>query len=70
MYFFFSRWLPVHIRDMKNLPESIKLQFEKGLFTVTKTAKKFSSIAIDQGKKPKIGLYKQQNRSHTYGKGQ
>ena len=33
---------------MKCLPESIKAKFDHGLWTVTKTAKKFSSIAIDQ----------------------
>ena len=38
----YSRWLPVHIRDMAELPTS------GGKFTVQKTAKAFSSIPLDQ----------------------
>ena len=43
----YSRWVPIHIRDLKSLPENIKEQFNEGNFTVTKTRRKFSSIAID-----------------------
>ena len=44
----YSRWLPVHIHNMKYLPNAIKTEFKNGLWTVTRSAKKFSSIAIDQ----------------------
>ena len=33
---------------MKNLPQDINTQFQRGLWTVTKTARRFSSISIDQ----------------------
>ena len=44
----YSRWAPVHVRDMKCLPQSVLEEFKKGNFTVTKSNHKFSSIAIDQ----------------------
>ena len=42
----YSRWLPVHIRDMVLLPE--KHPFRAGKFAVCKTINKFSAMAIDQ----------------------
>ncbi|KAK3733417.1 hypothetical protein QZH41_012174, partial [Actinostola sp. cb2023] len=55
-YFFFAldhvnyaRWIPIHIRDMKSLPESIKEQFqEQGHWVLSKTNNKFSAIPLDQ----------------------
>ena len=45
----YARWMPVHIRDMKCLPESIKEEFEKqGHWVLSKTNKLFSAIPIDQ----------------------
>ena len=46
--FNYSRWLSVHVRDLKNLPDSIHEEFQKGNFVVAKSIHKFSSIAIDQ----------------------
>ena len=46
----YARWVPVHIRDMKCLPHSIKEQF-KSSWVVQKTQKKFSYIPIDQAHK-------------------
>ena len=43
----YSRWLSVHIRDMKSLPSQTLGEFKQGNFTVTKSNHKFSSIAID-----------------------
>lgn len=43
----YARWIPIHIRDMKSLPASIKQQF-KDCWVVQKTKNKFSSIPIDQ----------------------
>jgi len=47
----YARWLPVHIRDMllleKNHPE-VYSQFRDGKFSLSKSKRKFSSIAIDQ----------------------
>ena len=43
----YARWLPVHIRDLKSLPDSIKEQFKK-FWVVQKTSNKFSYISIDQ----------------------
>ena len=47
----YARWTLVHVRDLRNLPSSVKRHFNDGLWTVTRTARKFSSMAIDQGKK-------------------
>ncbi|MES9879584.1 MAG: TCR domain-containing protein, partial [Sedimenticola sp.] len=47
----YSRWLPVHLRDMMNLENmhpDIAAQFESGKFVIKKTHRRFSSIAIDQ----------------------
>lgn len=47
----YSRWLPVHIRDMEVLDEelpSVAAEFRKGHFVVQKTHHTFSSIPIDQ----------------------
>ncbi len=45
----YSRWIPVHIRDMKHLPMSIKDEFDQEChWVISKTNKKFSSIPIDQ----------------------
>ncbi len=45
----YSRWLPVHIRDMRTLPEYIKDEFEKIChWVVSKTNNRFSTIPVDQ----------------------
>ena len=47
----YARWLPVHIRDMVNLStahQQIATEFNNGNFTVHKTEKVFSAMAIDQ----------------------
>jgi len=47
----YSRWLPVHIRDMTLLSEkqpSIYAEFCAGKFGIHKTCNKFSAMAIDQ----------------------
>ena len=47
----YARWLPVHIRDMIALPVShpaIHREFQAGKFTVKKTRRPFSCIALDQ----------------------
>ena len=47
----YSRWLPVHIRDMMALSEKhpdIVAEFHAGKFVIHKTSNKFSAMAIDQ----------------------
>lgn len=45
----YSRWMSVHIQDMKALPDSIQDEFEKqGHWVLSKTNNLFSSIPIDQ----------------------
>lgn len=47
----YARWVPVHIRDMVSLSKvhpEIAMEFNKGNFTVHKTKRAFSSMAIDQ----------------------
>ena len=47
----YARWLPVHLRNMRSLDQKVPRvgsELKKGLFTVNKTLKRFSSIAIDQ----------------------
>ncbi|KAL9954824.1 hypothetical protein ACROYT_G042404 [Oculina patagonica] len=48
----YARWLPVHLRDLSELQQiapDVFAQFvDRGLFTVHKSQRKFSAIAIDQ----------------------
>ena len=45
----YSRWLPVHIRDMKALPQEIKDEFEtRNHWTIAKSSHRYSAIPIDQ----------------------
>ena len=45
----YARWMPVHIRDMKCLPDSVRQEFKKqGHWVISKTSNSFSAIAIDQ----------------------
>ena len=45
----YGRWTPIHIRDMKCLPDSIRSEFdEQGHWVLSKTGNPFSAIAIDQ----------------------
>ena len=46
----YARWLPIHLRDMasQKFHPKIAEEFANGNFTVRKTSKAFSSMAIDQ----------------------
>ena len=45
----YSRWMPVHIHDMKSIPKPIKEKFDiQGHWVFSKTNNTFSSILIDQ----------------------
>ena len=45
----YSRWMPVHIRELKSLPDSIKEEFEEqSHWVLSKSGNTFSSIPIDQ----------------------
>ena len=47
----YARWLPIHVRDMRELAKKsprVAVAFKQGLFTVAKTSRRFSCIAIDQ----------------------
>ena len=47
----YARWIPVHLRDMAQLPKThpdIYREFNAGHFTVQKTKRVFSAIPIDQ----------------------
>lgn len=46
----YARWVPIHLRDMKSLPNSISKEFEReGHWVLSKTKNRFSAIPIDQG---------------------
>jgi len=45
----YARWMPVHIKDMKHLPDPIMDEFEKqGHWVLSKTNNAFSAIPIGQ----------------------
>ena len=60
---FFARWLPVHLRDMRSLDQKVPRvasELKKGLFTVNKTLKCFSTIAIDQAHEQNNAMVKEE----------
>ncbi len=57
----YSRWLPIHVRDMANLEmkhPSIADEFKRGNFVVCKTHRKFSAMSIDQAHEQNNALVK------------
>ncbi len=43
------RWIPIHIRDMENLPSTVLKEFEEHChWVIRKTTNRFSAIPIDQ----------------------
>lgn len=44
----YARWIPIFIRDLEVLPDSIQLEFEKGYWTITRSNRRFSSLPVDQ----------------------
>lgn len=45
----YSRWVPIRVRDMKSLPDTIKHEFlVQHHWVLSKTGNKFSSIPLDQ----------------------
>lgn len=57
----YARWLPIHVRDMVSLHQTnpdIAREFAKGNFTVRKTTKVFSNMAIDQAHEQNNALIK------------
>jgi hypothetical protein len=57
----YARWIPVHLRDMMRLKgqhPNVYAEFLAGNFTVKKTARPFSAIAIDQAHEQNNGAIK------------
>ena len=57
----YARWLHVHLRDTSALQQTapgVFLQFEKGLFTVHMSPRRFSAIAICQAHEQNNGMVK------------
>ena len=44
----YARWIPIFIRDLEVLPDSIQVEFEKGHWTITRSNRRFSSLPVDQ----------------------
>lgn len=43
----YARWLPVFIRDLESLPQSILEEFCQGYWTITRSNRRFSSLPVD-----------------------
>jgi len=43
----YARWVPIFIRDLERLPDSIQEQFEQGHLTINRSNRRFSSLSID-----------------------
>ena len=55
----YSRWMPVHIRYMKSLPDPIKDEFENhSHWVLSKTMNTFSAIPFDQAHEQKNKIVK------------
>lgn len=56
----YERWTPIHIRDMKCVPDSIRSEFdEQGHWVLSKTGSPFSAIAIDQAHEQENKTYRE-----------
>lgn len=44
----YARWTPIFIRDLEGLPDSIREEFKRGNWTITRSNRRFSSLPIDQ----------------------
>ncbi|KAI8503415.1 hypothetical protein Bbelb_192360 [Branchiostoma belcheri] len=58
----YARWMPVHVRDMCNLDSThpdVAQEFRSGKFVMSKSRRKFSLLAIDQGHEQNNGLMKE-----------
>ena len=45
----YARWVPIQIRDMKSLPDSVRCEFqERHHWVLSKTGNKFSLMPLDQ----------------------
>ena len=57
----YARWIPVHLRDMAELPNrqpDVAKEYNSGKFVVHKTRRVFSSIPIDQAHEQNNALIK------------
>ena len=57
----YARWLSVHWLDMRALPQTapdVARRFDDGFFTVNKSSKRFSAIAIDQAREQNNAIVK------------
>ena len=43
----YARWVPIFIRDLERLPNSIREQFEEGHWTINRSNRRFSSLPTD-----------------------
>jgi len=43
----YPQYFPILIRDLEVLPESVKAEFDKGHWTITRSKRRFSSLPID-----------------------
>ena len=57
-HYHYARWVPVHIRDMENLPTSIYDIFENGHWVIQKTKNCFSAMPNDQAHEQNNALVK------------
>lgn len=58
----YARWTPIHIRDMKYLPDSIAKEFQnEGHWILSKTGNRFSAIPFDQAHEQEIKVVKSES---------
>ena len=43
----YTKWMPVYIQDLENLPQTTKQEFQSGRFVINRSSHLFSSIPID-----------------------
>jgi hypothetical protein len=55
----YARWVPIHIHDLKSLPESIAQEFtDNGHWVLSRTGNRFSAIPFDQAHEQENKLVK------------
>ena len=73
----YSRWVPIYLLDMSDLPRAVKLAFENGQFSVRRAPGSFNGVWSDMGvestvirdARAVVGLLVSQGKNQLYSDG-
>ena len=54
----YKRWMPIHIKDLRSLPERVETLFNQGEWVFSKTFEPFSFIPLNQANEHNVKVMK------------